>query len=95
MMTITVAFGTSTPTSITVVATRTSIWPAENSRITRSFSSGCSRPCKMPSRRPASGPASSVAATSITASGWRRPPAATPRGMPPVMSTSPKSSSPG
>ena len=73
MMTITVAFGTSTPTSITVVATRTSTWPAENPRITRSFSSGGSRPCKMPSRSPASWPASSVAATSSTASGWRRP----------------------
>ena len=54
--TITVAFGTSTPTSITVVATRTSIRPAANSVIVRSFSSGVSRPCSAASRSPCSGP---------------------------------------
>ncbi len=87
MMTITVAFGTSTPTSITVVATRTSISPAENARITRSFSSGCSLPCRMPSRSPASGPASRVAATSSTDSGWRRPTLVMLRGTPWLRST--------
>ena len=72
MITIAVALGTSTPTSMTVVATSTLISPAAKSRITWSFSSGCSLPCRMPSRSPASGPAASVPATSSTDSGWRR-----------------------
>ena len=38
--TMTVAFGTSTPTSMTVVATSTSSCPARNSPIVASFSSG-------------------------------------------------------
>ena len=45
MSTITVALGTSTPTSITVVATSTSMSPAANRRITSSFSSAGIRPC--------------------------------------------------
>ena len=56
----TVAFGTSTPTSTTVVATRTSVSPVANARIRASFSSGASRPCRTSSRSPASGPVRSV-----------------------------------
>ena len=54
--TITVALGTSTPTSMTVVHTSTSTSPARNAAITASFSSADSRPCISPSRSPASGP---------------------------------------
>ncbi len=46
MITMAVAFGTSTPTSTTVVVTSTSIDPSANDRITRSFSSAASRPCR-------------------------------------------------
>ena len=53
MTTMTVAFGTSTPTSITVVATRTSISPAAKARITASLSSAGSRPCSTSTRSPA------------------------------------------
>jgi len=71
MMTITVAFGTSTPTSTTVVATRTSIaarrrnsphHPVLLLRVQPAVQDAEAQP------RP-SGPASSVAATSRTASG--------------------------
>ena len=61
--TIMVALATSTPTSITVVETSTSISPAAKARIVRSFSSGGSRPCSTPTRSPASGPSASSAAT--------------------------------
>ena len=54
-----VAFGTSTPTSITVVDTSTSIAPDRNSVITRSFSADVSRPCSNARRRPASSPCDS------------------------------------
>ena len=47
-----VAFGTSTPTSITVVATRTSSSPAEAPHHLRLSADG-SRPCSKPSRSPA------------------------------------------
>ena len=60
MTIITVALGTSTPTSITVVATRTSSLPAAKSRMTASFSSAGSRPCRMPTRRPSSGPSAQL-----------------------------------
>ena len=40
-----VALGTSTPTSMTVVETSTSMSPAAKARMVRSFSSGASRPC--------------------------------------------------
>ena len=53
---ITVALGTSTPTSITVVQTSTSISAARNAAITASFSSADSLPCMRPSRSPDSGP---------------------------------------
>ena len=69
----TVAFGTSTPTSTTVVATSTSISPATNAVITRSRSSTGSRPCNAARRRPASGPSASMGNTSITATGGRWP----------------------
>ena len=54
-----VALGTSTPTSMTVVATSTSSSPRSNARITVSFSSAGSLPCSSPSRRPASSPSAS------------------------------------
>ncbi len=63
----TVALGTSTPTSITVVATRTSTSPAANACITASFSSGAIRPCSISRRRSFSGPAASSGASSSTA----------------------------
>src|SRR6185437_4049601 len=50
-MTITVALGTSTPTSITVVETNTSISPFWNSRMVRSFFSASRRPCSRPTGR--------------------------------------------
>ena len=55
----TVAFGTSTPTSMTVVATSTSSAPARKAAIVASFSAGAIRPCSSPRRSPASSPASS------------------------------------
>ena len=63
------ALGTSTPTSMTVVATSTSSLPAAKARITASFSSAGSRPCRTPIRSPCSGPSASSGATSRTASG--------------------------
>ena len=51
-MTITVALGTSTPTSITVVATSTSRPPERNRAMAFSFSPGVTRPCSSPSREP-------------------------------------------
>ena len=78
MTTMTVAFGTSTPTSMTVVATRTSRSPSVKARMTRSFSSAGIRPCSAATRSPASGPFSSAGATSSTASGGRRPSGAPP-----------------
>ena len=46
--TISDAFGTSTPTSITVVATSTAIWPPAKSDITAAFSAAGMRPCSRP-----------------------------------------------
>ena len=43
-MTISVAFGTSTPTSMTVVATNNPILPSLNAYMPRSFSRGGMRP---------------------------------------------------
>ena len=65
--TITVAFATSTPTSMTVVATRTSIRPAAKRRITSSFTSGASRPCSTSTVSPGSGPRPASARSSSTA----------------------------
>ncbi len=67
--TIVEAFGTSTPTSITVVAISTSISPAANRVITESFSSAGSRPCRISTRSPASGSASSSAICSTAMAG--------------------------
>ena len=50
----TVALGTSTPTSITVVATSTWIPPEEKSAITFSFSALFMRPWSSPTRVPGS-----------------------------------------
>ncbi len=50
-MTITVAFGTSMPTSMTVVATSTSICPSRNRGICPSRSSALSRPWTSPTCR--------------------------------------------
>ncbi len=66
MMAMTVAFGTLTPTSMTVVATSTWIWLAEKARITASFSSGGMRPCRISTRNPRRGPWASMVATSTT-----------------------------
>ena len=67
-ITMTVAFGTSTPTSITVVATSTSSSPRGTRSIVASFSAGGRRPCSSPRRRPAS---SSCASRSIRLLGRR------------------------
>ena len=67
MSTIVVALATSTPTSITVVDTRTSISPAAKARIVRSFSSGGSRPWSAATAARAAGRRSSSATTSSTA----------------------------
>ena len=56
MITIAVALGTLTPTSMTVVATRTSVSPAAKRRITASLSSGCIRPCRTSTREALEGP---------------------------------------
>ena len=48
--TITVTFGTSIPTSMTVVATSTWMSPAANRRITSSLACGVIRPCSRPTR---------------------------------------------
>ena len=55
-MSMTVAFGTSMPTSITVVATKTSISPSRNRRMIVSRSSAGTRPCSSATRRSANGP---------------------------------------
>ncbi len=67
-----VALWTSTPTSMTVVATSTSTSPAAKARIVASFSSAAIRPCRPRTRRPASGPSPSSASISSTAArgGW-------------------------
>ena len=49
-MTMTVAFGTFTPTSMTVVDTSSVISPAANARMIRSFSAGFIRPCRQATR---------------------------------------------
>ena len=51
---ITVAFGTSTPTSISDVASKTFTRCARKSAITDSFSAPCMRPCSKPTRNGAS-----------------------------------------
>ena len=65
--TIVVALATSTPTSMTVVDTRTSISPAAKARMVRSLSSGVIRPCSLATRSPASGPSASSTTRSSTA----------------------------
>ena len=47
----TVAFGTSTPTSTTVVATRTAMSPAANSSITRRLSAAGMPPVSSPTAK--------------------------------------------
>ncbi|EQD18080.1 ATP-dependent DNA helicase RecG domain protein [Neisseria meningitidis NM1476] len=47
-MTIRAALGTSTPTSMTVVATKTFSPPEENRAITSAFSAAFMRPCTSP-----------------------------------------------
>ena len=54
-----VASGTSIPTSITLVATSTSSFPARKSSITAAFSFAFSRPWTRPSRKASSGPLAS------------------------------------
>ncbi len=71
MMTMAVALGTLTPTSMTVVATSTSASPRAKRRMTASLSSGCILPCSTSTRRPARGPRASCSATSVTARGGR------------------------
>jgi hypothetical protein len=68
-MTIRLAFGTSTPTSITVVATSRSRRPALNACITVSLRAGGIRPCTSPIR--SSGSASASAAAVSSAAWWR------------------------
>ena len=59
--TMTVALGTSTPTSITVVATRTLVPPSRKRAMVASFSAAGSRPWSSPSESPDSSSASSRA----------------------------------
>jgi len=63
-ITITVAFVTSTPTSMTVVATSTCSSPRRKAAIVTSFSFGASCPCSSPTQRPASSPEESRAYSS-------------------------------
>ncbi len=58
-----VAFGTSTPTSITVVATRTSSSRALKRAISSRRSAGLRRPCMQPTAKPFSSPARSRSAS--------------------------------
>jgi hypothetical protein len=53
-ITIREAFGTSTPTSITVVLTNTPIWPLVNSAITAFFSGAVNLECSSPTDTPGS-----------------------------------------
>ena len=62
-----VAFGTSTPTSITVVATSTSSSPALNAAMIERRSAGFSRPCRQPTRNPFSSARRSRSASSSAA----------------------------
>ena len=63
--TMTVASGTSTPTSITVVATSTSISPRRNCAIASSRAAGAICPCSSPTRSPASSPAARRSNSSV------------------------------
>ncbi len=71
MITMTVEFGTFTPTSMTVVATSTLTSSAAKRRMTSSLSAGSIRPCSTSTDSPASGPRVSCSAISRTASGGR------------------------
>ena len=66
MITIIEALGTSTPTSITVVATRTSISPPANALIVSSFNSELCRPCNGASFKPLRAPVANFGASSST-----------------------------
>ena len=68
-MTIRLAFGTSTPTSITVVATSRSSSPCLNAVMTASLRPPGMRPCTSPMRTPGSAAASAAAVSS--AAWWR------------------------
>ena len=72
----TVALGTSTPTSMTVVATSTSMRPAAKSVIARSFSSGVSRPCSTREPQAVQRAVAQLGSTSVDRE--RRPAAARP-----------------
>ena len=74
------AFGTFTPTSITVVAMSRSISPSAKARMTSSFSSLASRPCSTPIRVSANrGSARTCAATDSTVAVGATGPAPAPR----------------
>ena len=64
-MTITLALATSTPTSMTVVETSTSMSPRLNWAIVTSLSSALRRPCSRPRRRPFSAPVRSSSYISV------------------------------
>ena len=81
MTTMTVAFGTSTPTSMTMVATSVSRFPSVKARMTRSLSSDGIRPCRIATRNPASGSCSSIGPR--RARPGARPPAGHPARRPP------------
>ena len=68
-ITITVAFGTSTPTSMTVVATSSWIRPAWNSSIVASFCRGGMRPCTSPTFSCGS---ASVSWAAVSSAAWQR-----------------------
>ncbi len=70
--TMTVASGTSTPTSMTVVATRTWISPLRKRSMTPSLSDAFNWPCNSPRRRPASTVDSSRARSSVADLAWTR-----------------------
>ena len=64
--TITVALGTSTPTSMTVVATSTSIVPARKRSMTASLSAPAMRPCSRPRREPGELAAGHVSSSKVS-----------------------------
>ncbi len=68
-ITISVAFGTSTPTSMTVVATSSWILPALKASIAWSFDFGGMRPCTSPTRTSGSASASAAA---VSSAAWAR-----------------------
>ena len=71
-MIITVAFGTSMPTSITLVATSTSASPSANIFIAEAFSADASCPWISCTLKSLNSPAASFSASTVAARAWRQ-----------------------